>query len=209
MMTTPGPCPVPHEAPQEGRAVETKRRGLLGFYIATGVVFVLFIAGGFAYKPLKLRYAMHRVRTRDASFPLVGESAKWFEMCELAARRGDPRAAETVVDYLLREGSGGESPELFGLVDRQPDLLFSLLEKRTDREAKRALARICCTCARYANWGRKLPMSTPLTADDYSLYRLEGDLKEAERCPEKSVGRVAWRSGEYLRRRFAEELDKQ
>jgi hypothetical protein len=62
-MTTPAPSPEPPPA--------EKKRSLLGFYIAMGVMAALFVAGYFAWTPLRVLY-MERQVMQASSFPGIG-----------------------------------------------------------------------------------------------------------------------------------------
>lgn len=186
----------------KGPAVDIPK--LLGFYIAAFVLLGLVVAGVFLYRPLRLRYAIHRVEEIDAACGPLGADAEWFEEVEHSAFRGNRSASAALIDYILgRELTPGRPcSRLFEFAKQQPDLLFALLDERPSGQVLGALGTIVLSCGLKAHPKVFAGVTMPLYGADDIRVNLEIQLQS--RLPEvKGVAQVTLA---YLRRRFAKEL---
>jgi hypothetical protein len=122
------------------------------------VALAVLLAGVFLYRPLKLRYAIYRVRNTDYTIP-DGHGAeclhpdKWLMLCLDEACRGDRTAMQVVVDcpeivrlerQAKHHGAVPRSPKgipvTFIAAQAQPALFFDLLDQRDDATVIRALS---------------------------------------------------------------------
>jgi len=128
-------------------------RSLVGFYIALSVVAVLVGVGVYLYQPLRLRYAIHKVRS--TSYPMFPSwhqrivADQWLMICVEGAREGDQQAMETVIDHVgIREppslGSAAlgirAGPDITYLAAvSQPKRFFDALSERDNEQVLRVL----------------------------------------------------------------------
>jgi hypothetical protein len=123
----------------------SRKRKLLGFYIAAFVLLGLVGASVALYRPLRLRYAIYRVQ-RNLVYKqqrCPGESIqadKWLMECAEAACRGNRPAMRVVVDhpdaYMPPPGAyllGG--PAVTHHAARaQPELFLEFLDQKSDKQ---------------------------------------------------------------------------
>lgn len=202
----------------EGQPVNKKRRGMLAFYVATGVVALLFVGFYFAWKPLRVRYAisrLERVSEGDVNTPGFDWEAYqgWSDTCLKAALNGNKQAMRAFMPMLLWKSfdrrtnvsasSVLNSGSAYAFAWARPTLFFDLLDERSDEEAKKVVSDIETFCADIRSMTGELSEDRPPTRVLRELAaRLEAHLKAAN--PE--VGGVARRTLAYVRRRFAREL---
>jgi hypothetical protein len=176
-------------------------RSLTGFYIAIGVVAVLFGLGVALYRPLRLRYAAHLVQSaarREA--PVV--DAHWVVECADAACRGNRLGMEAVID-----ASGTcwtEDETCYDLAYRvakaQPGEFYEVLGRRPDKQVLRVLADIANACTTVDAGGDLYGIEWP------SVSALDKYLVDFSKSREPEARRVAQAAHEFVRRRFAKEL---
>jgi hypothetical protein len=201
------------EAPTGGPA--KPGRGLTGFYVATGAVSLLLLVAVFAYRPLRLRYAMYQVRQNHSRYE-VGPmqrpppADRWLRLCLDEAGSGNRQAMRLLIDIsgakLPRHeeavGSAGDYATCdvtYPVARSQPDQFFEVLGERSDAEVLRVLWAIC--------------QSAHAHADGPSFYH-EGrtarqlvdnlDLLATDENPE--AVRVGAAAAAFARKRFAREL---
>ncbi len=202
-----------------------KRKGMLGFYIGMGAVAFLLVGAWFAWTPLKLRYAIYKVRKDGPAIRMcdvdpsgcpfdVGMATPWMLVCADAACRGSEPAMELLLEnprVRLSEGGGAladryENPEEISIIypaaEDQPRLLFKVLENHSDAEVLRVLMAISDSAASDEELTITVPSVERLTDAKSVIDELELFVP-ARNGP---VERVAAAALEFARRRFAKEL---
>ncbi|HOX08552.1 MAG TPA: hypothetical protein PK280_19305 [Planctomycetota bacterium] len=176
-----------------------EKRGMLGHYAVAFALLGLIVAGVFLYEPLKLEYAIYRVHRTE--YP--GLADKWLMCLTNAACRGNRRAMETAVDYgyVIPAGPGCNTatPIFSLLLTAQPELYFDVLSGREDMD----VLAILTGSADARLGGRGISPS-----DKGLMVSLHEDTFHTWAQSDKPWVARAGRQGlEFLRRRFAKELD--
>ncbi len=203
---------------EERPAPVNRSKRMVGFYVGAGAVLALIITGAFLWHPLRLRYAIYRleqVTEEDVNTPGFDWDAYagWSSTCLQAALNGNRRALKAFMPLLLWKrfdrrtnvspSSVLNSGTASGFVLTCPDLFFSILDERSDVEARKIICDILDFCN--AAGGLLDIAETPSTEVPYITARLE----EHCRSKEATVSCVAQRTLAYVRRRFSEETVKQ
>ncbi len=182
----------------------------LRFVIAAFVLLGLVGLGVYLYEPLRLRYAIYKVRDTDYSKPNrwgVGwpVADEWLMCCLQAACEGNRRAMETVIDRAgVKMSKPIESPLVYLDVTylaaaAQPELFFAVLEGRGDKEVLKVLEAVADSA--YGDSGTRLSVQG-LTVPEGLIQEFEMHAKSNKPEP-RGVAEAAL---EFTRRRFAKEL---
>jgi hypothetical protein len=200
-MTALAPSPGSDRSPQ-GSAVERKR-SLLGFYIAMAVILVTTVAGVVLFKPLRLRYAMYRVRHGD------GNPDEWLMICRRAACTGDRAAMRVVVEragtkFLLRD-AGSELAFIdvtYFAAEAQPQLFFEIVSEHDDERVLDVLWEVASSKRNMLPGGPPGIKPTRLSPECVATH-FDSVLGSTGYAPYRSVASA---SLDFMRRRFAVKL---
>lgn len=188
-------------------------RKYLAFAITALIMLGLVGLGAYLYKPLKLRYAIYKVRGTDYRAKYEWTEAPigddWLMLCLDAACEGNRQAMEVVVE---RAGvkfltgwppTSSTDPTLYDVsycaAVARPELFFEVLDRHNDRQAIKVLQVVADSA--YCGSGTRLSVQ--------GLTVLEGLIQEFEmhaKSNKPEVRLVAASALAYARRRFAKEL---
>ena len=191
-------------------------RSLVGFYVALGVVAVLVGLGVLLYQPLRLRYAIHRVEhAPQLYFPPIHPCAKvfvadkWLIVCLDAARGGNRRAIEVIIDHAgvtmprspLSEEMNIWGPDVAYLAaEAQPESFFEALDRRDNQQTLQVLEAV--RESSYGDSGLRYGTEGGLPREVF----LAESLEYLAGSGDAQARRVAQAALDFTRRRFAREL---
>jgi hypothetical protein len=200
-------------------------RSLVGFYIAVGVVAALFVLSVSLYKPLRLRYAIHKLDRSPAAggsgTPLMDETwQREFDLCVKAARGGNEPAMAAVFRQAQRlpfiTCDTEMEAALAALAESQPQLFYRRLTRWPQGFILSVLKAIEHRCYQADQGARgnevqfKLPAPKPgLSADEEfrrGVQLVVEDLEEYDRSPSDEARGLAKPALDFARRRFPKEL---
>jgi hypothetical protein len=193
--------------------VGKKRRGMLAFYITTGVVVALLAAGYFAWTPLRVSYAMRRAGSFRVEPGLESSTPadKWLMECVDAACNGHGPAMKLVMDKYQARVSGNTSvrpstdhPTEVSEISvaylpaiARTEEFFSLLAKRTEPDTVSILYELRDSAQR---------MEQGTVIREAGLAYLERDLVQFSKSKNSQVSAVAAGALKCLREKFKTEL---
>jgi hypothetical protein len=135
-----------------GPPESTKRsKRMVGFYVGLGAAVLLFVGAWFAYEPLRLRYAIHRMRSTNyhKHKDIRGRADRWLLLCVNEAIRGNRAAMRAVmlhptVDMFptwpgMPQDVPNEVTVIYPVATSQEKLFFEVLATMPDEEAIRVL----------------------------------------------------------------------
>ncbi len=189
-------------------------RKYLAVVIAALVLLALAVAGALAYKPLRLKYAIYKVRSSGyVDYPGIRPRPddRWLRTCLDAARNGNRQAMEFLIerarlysadvpvqDAVIDAVTVGTSC-LFLAAAAQPDLFAEILNQYDDQRVKDLIEHVTLSC-----------MSADLGDDVDAIWDsirfTAKELEDLSQSSDPEVRRVARATLEFLRRRFAKEL---
>jgi hypothetical protein len=201
----------PYEPPKPARS-------LAGFYVATGAVSLLLLVAVFAYRPLKLRYAIYKVRQNHSRYQ-VGpmrrppHADEWLRLCLDEAGSGNREAMRLLIDISGAKlpwheeeiGSGGDYVTYdvtYPVAKSQPDQFFEVLGERSDAEVLRILWALCQSAHAHAG-------GPSFFRDGHTARQLVDDLDLLATAKNPEAVRVGAAAAEFARRRFSMELAKE
>ncbi len=192
------------------------RRAIIGWSVGMFMVLGLAVGGSVAYRPLRLVYAIHRVRQTDYK-PRVAPD-KWLLLCLDGARDGNRQAMEAVVDRALVRGGpvfrAQDGMRLFNptfafeAARAQPELFFDVLDGYDDKEVRKALVGLERECWSASGRTRLGPIGR-LVLREITLGNLFEEYRVHASDPAPRVRRVARAALDFGRRRFAKELARE
>jgi alpha-mannosidase len=193
---------------------------MLAFYVVTATVAALLIGGFFAYGPLRLRYAIYRVRScndyedKNAAYtsPLVTVASKWMRECLEAARKGNRQAMMAVLDH-PRVVPKYPAPSVFYLaVQDQPKLALDALSEREDTEVFSALAALAVDVHNTRRWSSIELIDLAFAATDAEEVKnrriryLQDFFHKQQKANDNPGRQIAGHALDFMRERFAKEL---
>ena len=181
-------------------------RSLTRFYVAIGVVAVLMGLGILLYKPLRLKYAIHRLEHADPKEcglyrPLNVQCGRWIDDVARGARRGNVPAMRALLKQLSLPGSL-ELPvyDNAGWVAiHQPGLFIQELERLPDEDVKMVLQRLLNDLSGYDD-------SVPGFWQEVQLKGFAQDFENRLQSKDRRIREAALAALDFMRRRFAKEL---
>lgn len=206
-----------------------KRRGMLGFYVAAGMVLALVIA----YGPLRTLYAIHAVRTtrwvdleiKPGSTSPAKKKALLTNVrfCREAALAGSSAAVEALVDAPMVLDDMCLFPAceaLFAATLERPQVVFDILEHRSASHVHRLIANVRSSALEkykvdpfqimsFRPGFGESPSSPQYTISQKMQLLVTALEKDAKAHPSSEVKQFSQECAQFLRRRFSSELEEE
>jgi hypothetical protein len=209
-MTAPAPSSACSQEPQEVTPVK-KRRGMLAFYVSTGVACLLLVGFYFAWTPIKIRYAASQLLQMDCKQPQSavtltgGPYKRWFNLCSTGAANGNTHAMRALVHVQegMTVGRDYDVPSLaIPALLAQPRLFMAILDEHEDDSAEFILGRLSA----FLSWQGAFHGLDPAKMDT-DKKRTWHDLQlefAKKNCRDERISEAAGLLHEYYCRRFGQ-----